>query len=88
MANGIKDCFLEYDEQKTPEARFVYALDKLEPIFELFDDINMQSYKRLKVTATTNRKPRDEAVKNYPTMKRFLDVGMNYFVERDAFHKE
>src|SRR3989344_4656073 len=38
----------DYMEQKTPEAKFVYALDKIEPLFELFNSINERSIKRLK----------------------------------------
>ena len=36
----------EYEGKKSPEARFAYALDKIEPLFEQLDPVNELSMKR------------------------------------------
>ena len=77
--------FREFDEEQTPEARFVIALDKLEPIFELLDDVNMKSYKRLGIKAVVNIEPKLKATDLYPHMRACLDAGMQYFISQDAF---
>jgi len=64
----------EYDEHKTPEARFCYALDKIEPLFELFDEVNERSMKRLKVTFEMHVSNKFPVVEDYPLMKRFTEV--------------
>jgi len=38
----------DYEEHTSPEAKFCYALDKVEPLFELLDPVNERSMKRLK----------------------------------------
>jgi len=88
MQNAIRELFLDYKNKKSPEAQFAFAVDKLEPLLELFDEVNIKSYKRLKVTKEVSRKPKDVAVKDYPVMKKFLDVWMEYFASKDAFYKE
>src|SRR3989344_7404524 len=42
--------FLEFDACTTPEARFTDAIDKIEPIFELFEE---KAYANLKVNGVT-----------------------------------
>ncbi len=64
----------EYDERRTPEARFCYALDKIEPLFELFDEVNERSMKRLKVTYAMHVSNKFHVVADYPLMKRFTEV--------------
>lgn len=64
----------EYEERKSPEAAFCYALDKLEPMFELLDPINERSVKDLRVTYEMHVANKYAAAKEYPVMLRFLDV--------------
>jgi 5'-deoxynucleotidase YfbR-like HD superfamily hydrolase len=64
----------EYEVHKTPEARFAVALDKFEPIFEVFDPINERSIKNLKVTFDMHVGNKYKAAKDFPVMMRFLKV--------------
>ena len=79
--------WLEYEEQKTPEAKFAYALDKIEPLFELFDPISEHSLLTLKVTYELHISNKFPPVKNYPVMKRFTEVVTNDMLARDVFWK-
>ena len=80
------DAWREYDENMTPEARFCYALDKTEPLFELFDDaINQRSMKRLKVTYDMHVANKFPVVEPYPLMKRFTEVLSEDMRKRGVF---
>lgn len=78
----------EYDEHKTPEARFCYALDKIEPLFELFDEVNERSMKRLKVTYEMHISNKFHVVEEYPLMKRFTEVVSADMRARGVFWSE
>lgn len=72
-----KSFWLEYRDRKTPEAKFVYALDKIEPAFELLDRVNEQSQKRNKVTYEDYVR-KYPAIEPYPHMYRFgMAIGMD-----------
>ncbi|MGC9602402.1 MAG: HD domain-containing protein [Minisyncoccia bacterium] len=77
-----------YEEQTCPEARFAYALDKVEPVFELLDPINELSVKRFKITYLRHLGHKLEAAEAYPVMKRFANVISNDMRERGVFWPE
>ncbi len=79
------ECWREYEEHKTPEARFAFALDKIEPLFELFDPINERTLKHLKTTFELHVVHKSKAVKDYPVMKRFTDVISKDMLDRGVF---
>lgn len=79
------DCWREYEEQKSPEAHFAYALDKVEPLFELFDPVNQGSLKNLKITYAMHVANKFPVVQNYPVMKRFVEVLSKDMRDRGVF---
>jgi putative hydrolase of HD superfamily len=78
----------EYEEQASPEAQFAYALDKVEPVFELLDPVNERSVKRFKITYLRHLGHKLKAAENYPVMKRFTNVISNDMKERGVFWPE
>ncbi len=64
----------EYENRATPEADFVYALDKIEPVFELLDPVNEKSLKRTKFTYEAHMKRKQQATEAFPVMRKFVDV--------------
>jgi len=78
----------EYEEHETPETQFAYALDKLEPIFELFDPVNERSLKRLKITREMHVGNKYRACREYPVMMRFLEVMTEDMQSRNVFWVE
>jgi len=87
MRDRAIECWLEYADGRTPEARFAYALDKIEPAFELFDEINQRSMKRLEVTYETYLEKKYQATENFPHMRRFLMAITQELLRRDVFWK-
>jgi 5'-deoxynucleotidase YfbR-like HD superfamily hydrolase len=64
----------EYEDNKTPEARFVYALDKIEPAFELLDPVSEKSLKKSHFTYEQHMGKKREATKGFPVMWKFIEV--------------
>ncbi len=75
----------EYDERSTPEARFVDALDKLEPMFELMDPVCEKSLKRMEFTYQHHIVKKLRATEGFPVMRRFVEVGSKDMLGRDVF---
>lgn len=78
----------EYEEQKTPEAKFVYALDKVEPLFELLDPVNEKSMKRLKFSYEMHFGKKFRATKDFPVLRRFVEAISQDMRKRNVFWEE
>lgn len=81
-------CWAEYEARNTGEARFVYALDKIEPLFELMDSVNEKSMKRLTFTYTDHIVRKRKATDTFPVMRRFVEVVSNDMLARSVFWPE
>lgn len=64
----------EYEANESNEAQFAYALDKIEPVFEMLDEVNAKSMKRLKVTKRTHFSKKIPSVARFPVMAKFTHV--------------
>ena len=82
------EAWKEYEEQVTPESRFVNAVDKLEPAFELLDPINGKTFKRLKFTYDMHLEKKRIASKGFPVIWKFVEVLSKHMLEKDLFWKE
>jgi 5'-deoxynucleotidase YfbR-like HD superfamily hydrolase len=78
----------EYEDRITLEGRFAYALDKIEPAFELLDPITEKSLKRTKFTYEAHLGKKQEATEGFPVMRRFVDVLATRMKERGVFWEE
>lgn len=88
LATTAEESWRMYEEQSSPEARFAYALDKIEPIFELLDPVNEKTLKRVKFTYQDHIERKLRATEDYPVMRKFIDVTTRDMVSRDVFWKE
>jgi 5'-deoxynucleotidase YfbR-like HD superfamily hydrolase len=84
---GLKS-WQEYEERKTPEAKFVYALDKVEPMFELMDPIAEKSLKRMEFSYEDHIGKKMRATEGFPVMRRFVEVVSADMLRRDVFWKK
>ena len=75
----------EYEDRATFEARFAYALDKIEPTFELLDPISEKSLKREKFTYEAHLGKKQKATEQFPVMRRFVDVLAAHIKDRGVF---
>lgn len=70
--------FVEFDDVSTDEAAFVEAIDKIEPIFELYDDMRLASFIRLGVSREAAIGKKLKVTEQYPYLRKFLDAWLAY----------
>lgn len=78
----------EYEDHTTPEGKFCYALDKIEPLFELMHPVSETSVRRLKTTYDMHITHKSKAVKDFPLMRRFNEVMCKDMKDRGVFWEE
>lgn len=83
-----RDNWYAYKAQECLEARFARALDKIEPVFELFDPINEQTIKRLKFTYHNHFEYKRKAAEGFPVITTFLEAVTRDMLARNVFWKE
>jgi putative hydrolases of HD superfamily len=80
-----QDRFDEFEACSTPEAKFADAIDKLEPIFEMFEEEVLPAFRRLGITRSMAVDKKRIAAKPYPHLSRFLDAWERRAVALDIF---
>jgi putative hydrolase of HD superfamily len=88
MQESSKDLWKEYEKKEIPEARFVNALDKIEPLFELLDPVNEKSFKRLEFSYEVHLKKKLVATEGFPIMRRFVEAISGDMLKRKVFWEE
>ncbi len=83
-----KSSWQDYCKRKSKEAKFVYVLDKIEPLFELYDPINERSIKRLKHSYDEHFNKKFLATENFPIMRRFVEVISQDMLSRKVFWED
>ena len=85
MQKDAYESWKEYEQKKSPEARFANALDKTEPLFELLEPVNERSMKRLKFTYRDHISKKIPATEDFPVMRKFVDVASRDMLKRGIF---
>ena len=75
----------DYEKQVSAEAKFVYALDKVEPLFELFDPVNELSLKKTNFSYKDHFDKKFLATESFPIMRRFVEVVSKDMLDRKIF---
>lgn len=78
----------EFEANETPEATFVSAIDKIEPIFEMFDmDVARASFRRNGVLHHHAVDSKYIATETFPYMRRFLEAWEKRAVSHGLFQE-
>lgn len=85
LARISNDSWSIYQTQASPEARFAYALDKVEPLFELLDPVNEKTLKRIKFSYQDSNGKKMRATGGFPIMRKFVEVAQRDMLKRDVF---
>jgi len=88
MQEKVSEVLKEYDEQQTFEARFVKALDKIEPVFHLFCENGLRICEQLKPTIEEHRSIKDPYTKPFIYIYRFQKVAEDKMEEMGYYHKK
>lgn len=75
----------EFDDGITPEAKFAQAIDKIEPIFEMFDESVLPLFKIQKISREFAVGYKFAATEHFPYMHRFVEAWEDRAVSLGAF---
>lgn len=75
----------EYEAQETHEAKFVKAIDKIEPVFHMYDANGKAWLHSMKATEEMHRKVRCKHLEGFPVLTRFNEVMMNQYKKEGYF---
>lgn len=64
----------EYEKQETIEAQYVKAIDKIEPLFQMFNENGKKVFLSNGTTYEDHRKIKDPYVAHFPHIKYFTEV--------------
>jgi len=88
MQASVRSVLDEYEKMETQEAKFVKALDKVEPVFHIYNEKGKATLARLKTTKTQHDKIKFPYVQEFPTIKRFAEVMTEQFNKEGYYHEE
>ncbi len=74
VRNSIMTINTEYSKQETKEAQFVKAVDKIEPLFHVFNESGKEMLFRNKTTYENCKSIKDKYMTNFPHLMRFNEV--------------
>ncbi len=86
LQDSIANLINEYKEQETLEARFVKALDKMEPIFHFLNPNGKRVFEVSPATKEQHCQIKEPYIKYFPYMYRFHQVTLKVF-EAEGFFK-
>ena len=88
LQTSARDALNEYEGMRTPEAKFVKALDKVEPVFHIYSEAGKATLARLKTTKTQHDSIKFPYVRDFPIIKRFVEVMTEQFNKEGYYHSE
>ena len=83
MVKEIEALWNEYEEKKTPEAKFCNAIDKLDPCIHLLEDKKI--WQKYKLTEPIIRKMKDHHFKEFPQIMQMWNKIVEYAKKNGYF---
>lgn len=84
MRMSAETCLREYNALQTAEASFVKAIDRIEPLFQLFNDEGRKILHRNGTTRAQSDGLKYPYLTEFPVMRRFVDV-VSAQMEREGY---
>lgn len=78
----------EYEEVSSPEAKYVKAIDKIEPLIHSFDPRGVEVQHELNHTVEKSMNVKEKHIKDFPYIKHFSDTLHKVMEERGYFYRE
>lgn len=85
IQSNVSKLLSEYGEQESYEARFVKALDKLEPVFHMYDDNGSAWLKSVKATRQMHMDTKEKYLEGFPILQRVSQVMGDHY-EKEGFY--
>lgn len=78
----------EYEAKETSEAKFAKAIDKIEPLFQVFNEEGRAILQRNHTTAEQSLRIKTPYIQDFPYIKRFADTIHQELVDGDYYWRE
>lgn len=78
----------EYEAKESPEAKFAKAIDKIEPLFQIFNEEGRVTLKRNRTTAEQSLRIKTPYIQDFPFIKRFAEIIHQSLVDGDYYWQE
>jgi putative hydrolase of HD superfamily len=78
----------EYEARETPEAKFAKAIDKIEPLFQIFNEDGRAILKRNQTTAEQSLRIKTPYIQDFPFIKLFAETIHQALVDGGYYWKE
>jgi 5'-deoxynucleotidase YfbR-like HD superfamily hydrolase len=88
LQNFISDLLEEYEEMTSAESQYVKAIDRLEPLCQIFNENGKKVLLRNGTTFEEHRRIKDPYVKNFPHIKNFIKIVGEEMLEQGFFTTE
>lgn len=88
LKSRMKDLAEEYEARETPEAKFAKAIDKIEPLFQIFNEEGRQILRTNKTTAEQSLRIKTPYVTEFPFIKKCAEIIHDELVAGDYFWNE
>ncbi len=86
MQQAVREALDEYEAQSTPEAKFAKAIDKIEPVFHIYNEAGKQTLATLGTTKDQHDRIKFPYLTDFPIIKRFGEVMTNQFEKEGFYH--
>jgi len=88
MRPRMSEAIDAYDVQETPEARFVKAIDKFEPLIQTYNEAGKQIFQRNKTTIANAVSIKEPYLRDFPVMYEFYKTIHAQMVAEDFFYPD
>jgi 5'-deoxynucleotidase YfbR-like HD superfamily hydrolase len=84
IRESVSKHVIDYEQQASPEAKFVKAIDKVEPLFHLYNDLGKAWANHVNLTLQDSVRIKEQYIAPYPTIKLFTDT-LHGRMEKEGF---
>jgi putative hydrolase of HD superfamily len=77
----------EYEAKETYEAQFARAIDKIEPLVQMYNDVGRAVFTRNKTTEEQSWRIKEQYIAPFPFIKRFAEVVHDTMVKEGYFYE-
>jgi len=88
LRDDVTVLMTEYEAHESPEARFTKAIDKAEPMFEVWDESYKKILHKNGNTRTNHWETKEKHIRDFPYIYRFLNVGTDRLESKGFFLPE
>lgn len=88
MQTNLNKLLEEFDLQKTAEAKFVKAVDRLESVLQMYSKEGKDFLHEIKYDKHGHREYKKDYIKSFPLMHRFETVMENQYENEGIYYKQ